>query len=234
MRIASIVIVYWALTPAPAQPPFPEWRGSTVRLEAAWLASPVVAVGEVVNIAPYGQQDVGLLSPPMSPSVHRLYWCQGYFRPTAVVKGDLHLPPKRYLWASGLTGCSLYADRQGGGRRFAAHVWFLREEGDFLRPTYDGGALFYIGLFDGWDGSQRTPAREQLGRLLLTPDANSDTLDDYARYFGDIVDIACELLGNKACVDQIKALSTLGNPALRDVACGFLKGQFGEGCTSRR
>jgi hypothetical protein len=33
-------------------------------------------------------------------------------------------------------------------------------------------------------------------------------------------------------VDHIRALATLGNPALQEAACGFLKGQFGASCPS--
>ena len=208
LNIAGLALLCCALVPAATQQRFPAWRGSTVLPQAEWLASPIVAVGEVVNIVPYGRQHVDHLPQPMSPSVHTLYWCQGEFRPVAVVKGDLRLPPKRYLWASGLAGCRLYPD-SGDAMRFKTHVWFLREEGDFLRPTYDGGA-----------------------HLFLKPAANSDTLGDYARYLGDVADIACELLGATACVDHIRALATLGNPALQEAACGFLKGQFGASCPS--
>jgi hypothetical protein len=200
-----------------------------------WIASPIVAVGEVVNIAPYGVQDVEHLPWPMSPSVHKLYWCEGDFRPIAVVKGELHLPPKKYLWASGLAGCKLYPDSPDRVRRFNTRAWLLREEGDFLRPTYDSGTThLFLSLFDKWDDSQRrAPAREQLGLLLLKPAANSDTLSDYARYLGDVVDIACELLGRAECVERISALAGLGNPALRGAACGFLKGQLGVDCALR-
>ncbi len=231
LNIAGLALLCCALLPSATQQRFPAWRGSTVLPQAEWLASPIVAVGEVVNIVPYGRQHVDHLPQPMSQSVHTLYWCQGEFRPVAVVKGDLRLPPKRYLWASGLAGCRLYPD-SGDAMRFKTHVWFLREEGDFLRPTYDGGAHLFLGLLEVWDDSRRISAREQLGQLLLKPAANSDTLGDYARYFGDVADIACELLGATACVDHIRALATLGNPALQEAACGFLKGQFGASCPS--
>ena len=229
-NIAGFALLCWSVASAAAQGHFPQWRGSTVLPQAEWLASPIVAVGDVVNVVPYGQQHVDHLPQPMSPSVHVLYWCLGEFRPVAVVKGALALEPTKYLWASGLAGCELYQNR-GDAAGFRTRVWFLRREDDLLRPTYDSGTRLFLGLSEAWDGSSRIPAREQLGLLLLKPLANSDTLADYARYLGDVADIACDLLGVTACVRQIGGLATLGDPALRKAACGFLKGQFGTICT---
>jgi hypothetical protein len=199
-----------------------------------WNVSPIAAVGEVVNIHPYGEQDVENLPWPMATGVHKLYWCEGDFRVIAIVKGDLNLSTKRYLWASALPGCKLWDNsRRLIFRRFKTRVWFLREEGDFLRPPFDGGAALFIGFFAKWDESPRLSARQQLGTLLLTPTANNDTLKNYARYLWDVGDIACELLGKAECVRQIRALAGLGDPVLRENACQFLKGQMDEDCLSK-
>jgi hypothetical protein len=234
IHLLTLISLCCSATADGAQKYFPEWRGSTVWFQGEWNASPIVAVGEVVNIAPYGEQKVHHLPWPMSPEVHKLYWCQGDFQTTAVVKGEFHLVSRRFLWGSAMPGCRLYPESPIQLRRMNTHVWFLREEGDFLRPTYDGGTHRFLSLFDKWDSLQPIPAREQLGTLLLKPAANSDTLSDYAHYFPSVMDIACELLGNAVCVEHIKALAGLGDPALREVACGFLKGQFGTDCASGR
>jgi len=76
-------------------------------------------------------------------------------------------------------------------------------------------------------------ARRRLGALLLTPAANSDSLDDYSRYLWDVGDIACELLGKAECIRRIRGLEGLGNPKLRESACGFLKGQLEVDCLSK-
>jgi hypothetical protein len=73
-----------------------------------WLASPIVAVGEVTNIASYGEQVVERLPPPTSPGVHKLYWRLGDFHVIAVVKGDLRTPSRNYLWATTLPHCELW------------------------------------------------------------------------------------------------------------------------------
>ena len=236
LRFFVLCLISLALSPPPAtaQERFPEWRGSRVLLPGEWAASPIVAVGEVVNVAPYGQQNVKHLPWPMSARVHRLYWCEGDFKLTAVIKGDLHLPPKKYLWASAFPGCKLWPDNPRlMFRRFQTRAWFLREEGNYLRPTYDGGAELFEGLFEKWDDESPVPPGRQLGSLLLKPAANNDTLDDFARYLWDVGDIACELLGKTECVEQIRALAGIGNPALQRAACRFLKGQLGEDCASR-
>jgi hypothetical protein len=222
-----------ALFHAGAEQGFPEWRGSNVVLPALWTQSPIVAVGEVVDVSSYGEQDVASLPPPMSSNVHRLYWCTGQFRAVAVLKGEMPATPRRYLWASAEPGCKLWYGTADSLARLATRVWFLRAEGGFLRPTFDGGTHLFIGTYAKWDDSSGAPPRQQLGTLLLTPSANSETLEDYAHYLWDVGDIACELLGRAECARRIKALAQMGNPALREGACGFLKGQLGEDCASK-
>ena len=221
------------LSKAGAQQQFPEWRGSTLLLPAVWAASPIIAVGEVTNVASYGEQSVDRLPSPMARSVHKLYWCEGDFKLTAVVKGELDPKPKRYLWASAVPGCKLWPDNPRLiFSRFETRAWFLREEGGLLRPTFDGGTQIFLGLFAKWEGP-RLPARQRLGLLLLDPAANSDTLEDFASYLWDVGDIACELLGKAECVRRIRALTDLGSPKLREAGCDFLKGQLGTDCIPR-
>jgi len=193
-----------------------------------------VAVGDVVNIVSYGEQNVDRLPWPMSPAVHKLYWCEGDFEAVAVVKGVLQTPPRKYLWASGLPGCKLWNDDpQAIDRRIHTRAWFLREQGGFLRPTFDGGTYKYIGLFPRWDESPYLPAGQRLGTLLLTPAANADTLEEYANYLWSAGDIACELLGKKECARQIRALMTLGNQVLEEQACHFLEAEVGVECRTK-
>jgi hypothetical protein len=216
---------------ADAQREFPEWRGSNLEIAGDWKASPIVAIGDVTNITAYGEQNVSSLPWPMSPDVHELYWCQGDFRAIEVVKGELPAPPKKYLWASSLPGCALWYGDARFFQRLATRVWFLRVEGEFLRPTFDGGTARLFGLFTKWDDGPRLPARQRLGVLLLTPAANSDTPEDFARYLWNSGDIACDLLGKAQCALQIRSLTELASPALREAACNYLKGQLGEECS---
>jgi hypothetical protein len=190
----------------------------------------------VSNVSSYGDQTVDHLQGPVSPDLHKLYWCVGDFRVTDVVKGELRARTKKYLWASVFPGCKLWLwpdNPQAVDRRFQTRVWLLREEGDFLRPTFDAGIHRYIGLFPKWEDGPPLEAHKRLGILLLTPTANSDSLEDYAGYLPLVIDIACELLGRSDCIRRIQALGNLGSPRLREVACGFMKDQFGQPCHPR-
>jgi hypothetical protein len=215
---------------------FPEVRVSTVQpqLEGAWVASPVVAVGDVSNVVNYGHQVVDRLPPPTSPELHNLYWCEGDFHVLAVLKGDLREAVRKYLWASTIPGCKLQDNNPKLiYYRMKTKFWFLRDEGQFLRPTFDYNAQLFGGVFAAWSlGSPLSP-RQQLGTLLVTPSANSDSLDAYARYLWNVGDTACELLGKTECIRRIRDLQTLGNPTLRESACGFLKGQLGTDCQAK-
>jgi hypothetical protein len=96
--------------------------------------------------------------------------------------------------------------------------------------TYDGGTNRFLGLFTSWDEGPRSPARQCLGSLLLTPAANSDTPEDYADYLWNVGDIACELLGKAECTQQIRVIAGLGDAVLRESARNFLKAELGEDC----
>jgi len=196
-----------------------------------WGASPIVAIGEVANISAYGEQDVKDLPWPMSPGVRKLYWCVGDCWAAAVVKGKMRAASRTYLWASAQPGCNLWPDDPHlVYHRQKTRAWFLREEGEFLRPTFDGGTSKFIGLFTKWEDGPRLPARQRLGVLLLTPAANSDTLEDFAHYLWNVGDIACELLGKAECVRQIRNLASPGSATLRTEACRYLEGQQNTRC----
>jgi hypothetical protein len=218
-----------------AEQEFPQIRASNTQLEGVWRASPIVAVGEVDNITSYGKQTVDRPPDPTIADVHDFYWCQGDFKVTAVVKGELHGPlSEKYLWASTFPGCKLLPDDPSlFDRRAKTRVWFLREESGFLRPTFDYGTHRFEGFLTKWEDGPPLPAPQRAGALLLTPSANSDQLEDYAYLLVDMGDIACELLGKGECIRRIKDLARLGNPMLREYACGFLKGQLREDCDSR-
>jgi hypothetical protein len=217
-----------------AEQQFPQVRVSRTLLEGVWLASPIVAVGDVSDITSYGHQTVDHLPAPTSPGFHDLYWCQGYFNAVAVVKGELKDTRRKYLWASTVPGCNLVDNNPKlVYHRLKTKYWFLREEGQFLRPTFDYGTYCFGGVFTPWSEGPLLPARNRMGALLLTPSANSDSLDDYAGYLWNVGDIACELLGKSECIRRIRSLEGLGNPALRESACGFLTGQLGVDCRSK-
>lgn len=226
------VLILLALTSHAAQLHFPDWRGSPVLLPTVWAKSTIAAVGEVISIAPYGEQAVSGLPIRGGEGIRRLYWCHGEFRATAIVKGTLPDPVEKYLWADTRPGCRLWDDDPAlVFSRFKTRVWLLREEAGYLRPTFDGGAQKFIGLFPSWDDLPSVPPKQRLGIFLLTPLANSDNSDDYATYLWNVGDVACDLLGNTECVEQFQQLASQPNGSLRTSACNFLSGQLGKQCS---
>ncbi len=67
IHLLSLAFLCCAATAGGAQKYFPEWQGSTALFQGEWNATPIVAVGEVLNIAPYGQQKVDRLPWPDVP-----------------------------------------------------------------------------------------------------------------------------------------------------------------------
>ncbi len=235
LRACLLCLLCSALEPGRADEPrdFPKVRVSTVypQLQGAWLASPIVAVGEVSHITTYGHRFVEHLPAPTLPDVHDLYWCQGDFNLVAVIKGELPAAPRKYLWASTIPGCALVdSNPEFVYRRMKTKFWYLRAEGQFLRPTFDYGAQRFDGVFPSWSQGRPLPARQRLGVFLLTPSANTDSLDDYSRYLWNVGDVACDLLGKRECARRLGSLEGLGNPTLRESACGFLNDQLGVDC----
>src|SRR5579862_2331673 len=166
---------------------FPEWRGSTVLLPGLWEATPIVAIGNVKNVMKFGQQTVDHLPWPVTQDLHKLYWCQGDFESIATIKGALD-PKKKYVWASVNPGCKLfYGDSREYSKR-VTRVWFLREEGEFLRPTFDGGTAYFYGFFQRWNYASDLAPQQKLGVLFLTPNANSDSLGEFASNIWDVAD----------------------------------------------
>lgn len=235
-RACVLCFVCLVLVQLGAAKDLPAVRVSTVppQLEGAWIASPIVAVGDVTNIVNYGHQWVQHLPPPTSPEVHALYWCLGDFHVLAVVKGVLRGAVRKYLWASTIPGCKLVDNSPKLiYHKMKTKFWFLREEGQFLRPTFDYNAPRFDGVFAAWSARLPLSPQQQLGTLLLTPTANANSLEEYARYLWNVGDTACQLLSKTECTRRIRYLATLGDPALRASACSFLKQQLGTDCKTK-
>jgi hypothetical protein len=230
----AVAEISLAVAVAAPQLEFPTWKGKQLGLAALWQATPIVAVGDVDNVSPFGEQTVDHLPPPVIQDLHKLYWCQGDFHPVAIIKGELPNPRKKYLWASVNSGCKLFYGNQQAHKQEVTRIWFLREEGKFLRPTFDGGSPNSYGLLTKWVDEPHVLPPEKLGVLLLTPSANSDNLREYAETIWNVADIACSLLGKSECVQRIRGLTALGNSDLRKAACEYLRAQQGESCSSER
>jgi hypothetical protein len=203
----------------------------------AWSKSPIVIIAKASNVRAYGEEVSAHFPSPTPRGLRRLYWCTADLRVLATVKGDFKKTNSQYIWASLAPGCNLWLwpdNPRAVDRRFRTWVWFVREEGQVLRPTFDTGMPPYMGLFTDWDDvTSVVDARRRLGELLFTPLANGDSLGDFAEYLPVVFDMACELLGKVDCALQLKAISYTSDIRLREVSCGFLKGEFGQPCGTR-
>ena len=238
MRLVLLFLAASILCPihcAP-HPEFPKWKGGSASLDIEWRNASIVAVGEITNAASYGVQAVDGLPWPGSVGVEKLYWCEGHFQVTAILKGSPSPTARKYLWAWPQPGCQLY-DRDSTllGSRYKTRVWFLREEGGFLRPLYDGGgAPRFVGFCEAWDDGAPLPPAQRVGVFLLTPwancAANSADMADYARYLWSVGDFACLLLGKQSCIQRLRSLGHSPHAALRKEACDYLKWQLQTAC----
>ena len=227
--MAAVVCLSWGIG-VEAQQWFPQPRGSNVRLPTDWADADIVAVGEVLHARTYGTHIYSSLPYPAKPWEHELHWCVGDFHAKAVVKGSLDGAPQKYLYISWLDCEVINGSTPDWGDEARTRVFFLRVEGEFLRPVFDYGTHKYLGLLTRWEQGPNLPPRQRLGALLLTPHANTGTLKDYAYYLWDVGDIACDLLGKAECARRIRQLAKLGSPMLRQNACGFLQGQLHDSC----
>lgn len=213
---------------------FPTFRvsGQPLLFGALWERSPIVAVGDLADVSEFAVQVVDRLPPPIPETLHALHWCQGTFRPVAVVKGSL---PKanRYVWGAIEPGCRLFYGNRESYEKRITRIWFLREEEGLLRPLLDAGSAHFHGIFAKWSEGSDLPPRQRLGMLLLTPEAVASSRKEFAETMWDDADVACSLLGKAECINRIKALTTLGEPVLSRAACEYLRAQQGADCETQ-
>lgn len=203
---------------------FPIWNSSTIVLPFLAEKASIIAVGDLENVREYGIQEARNLH--TQQDLHTLYWCEADFRLKVLITGAL--PHKKYLWGSVSPGCRLYYGDQRSYEDRATRLWFMREDGEFLRPVSDGSRAFY-GFYAEWPEGSGDP-RRKLGNLILTPDANAKSLQEYSDGFWELADFACDLLWKTDCVKEIDALAWLGNVHLRETVCAYLKAEQGEIC----
>jgi hypothetical protein len=115
-------------------------------------------------------------------------------------------------------------------KRTITRVWFIREEGKYVRPVVDGFGIYFVNFYVPWDESPARDPQEQFGDLLLSPAARGATLAEFADGFFTPAATACFVLGRAPCIERIRSLAKLGEPELQRAACDFLKSEFQVGC----
>ena len=229
MRMAvsvwAMLTVLGACPAACQQRQFPRWEVAPIALEGTWEGAPTVVIGEVRNITAVGDEPALDLQWPAGPWIKRIYWCEADFYAYAPIKGTVPARGKKYLWGAIRAGCKLDPLPPDSTR-----VWFIREEGDYIRPVVDAGGRFYLTFRVKWDYKSSEDPETQFGRLLLNPKARNATIRDFAEAIDEPASTACFILGKARCVEEIRALTSLGDPDLTRAACDFLSSQYQEKC----
>ena len=230
--LAPIPLVTLALASATlAQQGFPSFTAAPLLLTGTWERAEAAVVAEVQNIRPLGVQRSVRLSWPVAEGTYSVYWCQGDFHVISIISGRAPADGKKFVWGSLMPGCRTFPPSQLPEKRPVTRVWFVREEGDFVRPVVDYHPEFFYELHTAWNESTSPAPQIRFAQLLLTPGANAPTLSEFAtRGFPEPANLACFILGAAECISRIKALATLGDANLRRTSCSYLNSQFGEAC----
>jgi hypothetical protein len=212
----------------------PQWKVvASIGLSGTWERAADmgdVVVGGASNVVAVGSQRIS--NPPWPVSVDEIYWCKADFHASAVVKGRLPTPGKPFLWAAIRPGCGFEWFRYGYDETEApfTQVWFVREEGEYIRPVVDAGGVFFISFHGKWFDPPEKDAPTVLALLMLNPAALGMTPSHYAVIFHYAVTLARTILGEEETVKRLKALATSQDPAVRTSVCSYLDSQFRQPC----
>ena len=234
-RALFLVVVSAVLAPpCRSQEQFPQWKVAPIGLSGTWESAADaggVVVGRVTNVVALGSQQISNQPWPVS-HVHEIYWCKADFHASAVVKGRLPTPGKPFLWAAIRPGCGFEWFRYGYDETEApfTQVWFVREEGEYIRPVVDGGGVFSISFHGKWFDPPEKDAPTVLALLMLNPEALGWTPSHYAVVFYYAVSLARTILGEEETVKRLKALATRQDPDIRTSVCSYLDSQFRQPC----
>jgi hypothetical protein len=230
---ALVVVGAILFAPACRSQEYPEMRFSRVfGVEGNWNRAEDVLFGRVVNVLQVGTQQIANPPQPLPDTVHEIYWCQADFRAAAAVKGSLPAPGKKVLWAVIRPDCSAYLDWDldtGANQPPVTRVWFLREEGEYLRPVSDGG-LFSVSFNWKWVDVPKAEAPRLFASLLLDPASRGFPPERYSEAILDASEVARSILPKEELVARLKTLSLSPVPRAREDICGYLAAAFQEPC----
>jgi hypothetical protein len=212
---------------------FPKWEVAPIGLSGSWERSQNVVVGDVDGVVSVGSQRISNAPWPVASDVTEIYWCQGDFHGTSVIKSGLPSSGKKFLWAAIRPGCGFEYFRYGyqEAEPPVTRVWFLREEGEYLRPAVDGGGVYFVSLHGKWSDPPKGEGPRMLALLMLNPAALGVTASVYSVVFQTPVSLARVILGEKETADRLKSLAAGTSDAdLRDSVCAYLSSQFSYSC----
>jgi len=203
-----------------AQEVFPEWRVAPVMLSGSWERAQHVVVGDVDNVVSIGSQPIP--NPPPWPgiTVSDIYWCRADFHASSVIKGTIPPAGKKLLWAAMRPGCGLEYAFYGyqGADPPLTRIWFIREEGDYLRPAVDSGGVYFVSIHVKWPNPPKGEAARLFALLLLNPAVLGGALS------ANSLDLFTLILGEDGAGERLRALAAgTRDDHLRRWVCDYLR-----------
>jgi hypothetical protein len=151
-------------------------------------------------------------------------------RVDVVIKGNTRVGRRTLAWGQARPDCDarFATNAKNGGEGFT--VWFMREEGEMLRPAVDGGSAVNLTFLAPWNRLAVNPPLRRFATFLLTPSANTASLDEFAEGLWDQAEVACGILGESECKERLRSLARMGSPTLRETACSYLAVEYRTPC----
>jgi hypothetical protein len=215
-----------------AQQQFPELKVAPYIFAVGnWIRAEDVLVGDVSDIRSLGVQQIEQAPDPLPRDLHEIYWCQADFHADAVIKGKLPAAKKKLVWGVIRPDCTVESRGFGyfGGEP-RTRVWFLREEGDYLRPSVDVGGVLFVAFKYKWEKIPALSAPRVFASVLLDPAALGLRRTHRERLF-EVIDISRSILEPAEFISRMQAVAAhFPDTDLNRSICGYLESEFNQGC----
>ena len=109
-------------------------------------------------------------------------------------------------------------------------VWFVREDGEYIRPVVDGGGVLFASFHVRFTAAGKPEDSKRFARLFLNPGALGMSPAHYAVVFHTPVEFARVILGDSEWADALKRVAASGDIRLRESACEYLHIYFQQDC----
>lgn len=212
-----------ALTACDSQHPYGR-QVDNLTSQDMWDKAPLVAVGYLSSPARI-RFNVRETSPV--GEVIEFNACEATMTITNVLKGQAHQAKSRYLWFTPWRSCPAYWPGRDGPWE-AVRIWFLRPANGLMRPVTDAGRPFLqpnekldLGPQDLIATKER---QETFGRVLLNPANFSTGPSTHTSHFLQFAPLACSLLGDIRCLEELRQLQPGASSGLKQAICLFLSG----------
>jgi hypothetical protein len=192
-----------------------------IGLVGTWERADDVVVGDVSNVQALGSQKISDPPWPVAPAINEIFWCQADFHSDSVVKGKIPTPGKKLIWAAIRSGCDIARFHFGYEETSppVTRVWFVREEGEYIRPVVDAGGVLFASFHARFTAAGRPEDLKRFAYLFLNPEAH-----------GMSFELPRLILGDTECVEALRALSAYPDVRLHESVCTYLNSNFQQSC----